>query len=98
MDNSPIHKSNLTQSFISSHGLYMPKHPPYSPDISPCDFYLFGYLKNKIIGKTFAAKEELVSWIEEKISEIPRSQLEKVFEEWLKRLKLVIEVNGDYIE
>jgi len=76
----------------------MPKHPPYSPDISPCDFYLFGYLKNKIIGKTFGTKDELVSWIEEQISEIPKAQLKKVFEEWLERLQAVINMNGDYIE
>lgn len=98
MDNAPVHKSKLTQDFISSNGLYMPKHPPYSPDISPCDFYLFGYLKNKIIGKTFGTKDELVSWIEEQISEIPKAQLKKVFEEWLERLQAVINMNGDYIE
>ena len=22
--------------------------PPYSPDLNPCDFYLWGYLKNKV--------------------------------------------------
>ena len=44
MDNSPVHKSKLTHCFITSHGLYMPRHPPYSPDILPCDFFLFGYL------------------------------------------------------
>lgn len=98
MDNSPIHKSKLTQSYIASNGMYMPQHPPYSPDISPCDFFLFGYLKKKIIGKTFTTKEDLVSWIEGQISEIPRSQLVKVFEEWLNRLGRVIEANGNYIE
>ena len=98
MDNCPVHKSKMTQSYISSHGLYMPRHPPYSPDISPCDFFLFGYLKSKIIGKTFATKEDLISWIEEQISEIPKSVLEKVFTEWLIRLEEVIKVKGEYIE
>jgi hypothetical protein len=23
-------------------------HPPYSPDLAPCDFYLFGYVKDRL--------------------------------------------------
>ena len=90
MDNSHVYKSKLTQSYITSHGLFMPRHPSYSPDISPCDFFIFGYLKSKIIGKTYATKEDLLLWIEEQISEIPKSILEKVFTEWLIRLEEVI--------
>jgi hypothetical protein len=28
-------------------------HPRYSPDIAPCDFWLFGYLKNSLKGRFF---------------------------------------------
>ena len=41
MDNSPVHKSKIVQEFIKSHGMIMPPHLPYSPDLSPFDFYLF---------------------------------------------------------
>jgi hypothetical protein len=25
-------------------------HPPYSPDLAPSDFFLFGYAKGKLMG------------------------------------------------
>jgi hypothetical protein len=30
------------------------QHPPYSPDLSPCDFDIFGDLKGDIRGHRFA--------------------------------------------
>ena len=66
MDNSPVHRSKIVQEFIKSHGMIMPPHLPYSPYLSPCDFYLFGLLKNQLIGKTFVSVDELFCWIEEK--------------------------------
>jgi hypothetical protein len=34
-------------------------HPPYSPDISPCDFDLFPKLKNTYRGRKFHDLDEL---------------------------------------
>jgi hypothetical protein len=33
-------------------------HSVYSPDLSPCDFFLFGYLKDKLIDKQYTMPEE----------------------------------------
>lgn len=70
--------------------------PPYSPDLSPCDFYLFGLLKNQLIGKTFDSVDELLCWIGGKFDSISKSELQKVFDEWLIRLQKVIDANGHY--
>ena len=32
-------------------------HPPYSPDLTPSDYYLFQSLKNFLDGKTFIPNE-----------------------------------------
>jgi hypothetical protein len=29
-------------------------HPPYSPDLAPCDFFLFPCMKGQVKGKRFA--------------------------------------------
>jgi hypothetical protein len=34
-------------------------HPPYSPDLAPPEFHLFGYLKDKPRGRHFAEGDEL---------------------------------------
>jgi histone-lysine N-methyltransferase SETMAR len=36
----------------------LPEHPPYSPDLAPSNFHLFGQLKNRLDGKCFADNEE----------------------------------------
>lgn len=63
MDNSRVHRSKAVQSFLKNSGLHTAPHPPYSPDLAPSDFYLFGILKHKLIGMEFASVDELIQWI-----------------------------------
>lgn len=42
------------------------EHPPYSPDLSPCDFYLFGPLKEALRGQRFnndGVEEFVRNWL-----------------------------------
>jgi hypothetical protein len=34
-------------------------HPPYSPDLAPCDFFLFPQMKFKLKGRRFDTIEEI---------------------------------------
>ena len=34
-------------------------HPPYSPDLAPCDFWLFPTLKENLRGSRFETTEEM---------------------------------------
>jgi len=36
-------------------------HPPYSPDLAPCDFFLFPNMKKWLGGKRFASNEEIIA-------------------------------------
>ncbi len=49
-DNAPAHTSVLTLALIGSSGIDMVPHPPYSPDLAPCDFFLFPRLKSALRG------------------------------------------------
>jgi len=39
--------------------------PPYSPDLAPCDFFLFPKMKLKLKGRRFDTTEEITSRIAE---------------------------------
>jgi hypothetical protein len=39
---------------IEELGFTLMPQPPYSPDLAPCDFFLFSYLKQHLEGKHFA--------------------------------------------
>ncbi len=53
-DNASPHTSDFTMKKIQKWGLTILDHPPYSPDLAPCDFALFPKLKSHLRGHRFA--------------------------------------------
>jgi hypothetical protein len=49
-NNVPTHMSLKTVEFVTSNNMVIVPHPPYSPDLAPCDFTLFPKLKMKLKG------------------------------------------------
>ena len=39
-DNAPVHNSILVTDYLTKMGIKTVAHPPYSPDLAPCDFLL----------------------------------------------------------
>ena len=38
-DNTPSHTSFAVREFLAQHNITILPHPPYSPDLAPCDFF-----------------------------------------------------------
>ena len=72
--------------------------PPRSPDLNPCDFFLWGYLKDKIYGQMPKTFDDLKYLISQEIKSINSITLSKVFENMTKRCKAVLEKAGRHIE
>ena len=53
--NAPAHSTALVQAFcvLAKHHLTQVCQPPYSPDLAPCDFWLFPKLKSPLKGRRF---------------------------------------------
>jgi transposase len=58
-DNAPSHTSVVTQQFLAKHKMAVIPHPPYSPDLAPCDFFLFLKMKLNLKGRRFDTIEEI---------------------------------------
>jgi hypothetical protein len=56
-------------------------HPAYSPDLAHCDFFLFGYLHEKMAKSIYETVEELEEKIRVIIEAIPKSRLIAIFRE-----------------
>lgn len=52
-DNARLHTAALTMSNLEEMHWTQLEHPPYSPDLLPCDFHLFGPLKKALGGQQF---------------------------------------------
>jgi hypothetical protein len=50
-------------------------HPPYSPDLIPSDFYVFGLLKEGMGGKSFRSDEEVQQAVHEWLCSQPKEFL-----------------------
>jgi len=45
--------------FLSNKNIMVCPHPPYSPDLAPCDFWLFPKVKMTMQGKRFELIQEI---------------------------------------
>lgn len=97
-DNAKPHTARHTTQYIESHGMKKAPHPPYSPDIAPSDFFLFGYTKDKLQGCILKTRDQLFQKVEQIMHDIGVDVLHQVFAEWKRRLQIVIDTNGEYIQ
>jgi histone-lysine N-methyltransferase SETMAR len=57
----PVHTSVAAKAAIQCCGFQELNHPPYSPDLTPSDYFLFSKLKSDLCGKKFTSDEEVIS-------------------------------------
>ena len=62
-DNARPHTANIVRDKLQRLGWETLQHPPYSPDLSPCDFHIFADLKKDILGRRFYSDEEVQEWV-----------------------------------
>jgi len=62
-DNAPVHRSRVATAALRDCGFEQLDHPAYSPDLSPCDYFLFSNLKRDLRGRRFSSDQELVSTV-----------------------------------
>jgi hypothetical protein len=79
MDNAPIYNSRVTQDFFGHNPVKILPHPPYSPDIWPLDFYLFGKVKSALIGRETPDEIDLLEAITQIVNRISGAELQCVF-------------------
>lgn len=72
--------------------------PPYSPDLNPLDFFLWGYLKDRIYRDRPKSLDELRKAIENEIRAISGDMLQRVIEGFEHRLRHVITAGGYHFE
>jgi len=59
-DNAPCHTAVSINEFLPEKNIPVVPQPPYSPDLSPCDFFLFLRLKNHLEGRHFGTLDNIL--------------------------------------
>jgi len=81
-DNARPHVAKVCKDLLQHFRWEVLHHPPYSPDMSPCDFHVFGPLKKALKGRRFTDKDE----VQETIEEWFRTQPKTFFADGIHRL------------
>lgn len=71
--------------------------PPRSPDLNPCDFFLWGYLKAQVYQHRPQTLEALKEVITQEIAAIPLEMTRRVIENFRERLNQCIENEGRHL-
>ena len=72
-NNAPANASRLVQSFLVKHQITQVTQPLYSPDLVPCDLWLFPKLKSPLKGKRFQTINEIQENTTGQLMEIGRT-------------------------
>jgi len=95
-DNAKPHDNKKVENYLERKGIATISHPPYSPDLAPCDYWLFSYIKQRLDDHT--SGQSLKYQITKILAEIPKEEWLKTFQKYLERMQLCIDNQGDYFE
>ena len=79
-DNAPVHNPTLVTDYLSKMGIKTVPHPPYSPDLDPCDFCLFPKLRGCHYETIEKMKEAVTKVIDTFTQEDLHGAFQKLFE------------------
>jgi histone-lysine N-methyltransferase SETMAR len=77
-DNAPAHNALRFREFLAKTSITEMDYPPYSPDLAPCDFWLFPKLKNALKGQRFADLSDIQSNVKTLLRRIPENDFKTV--------------------
>ncbi|KAL4126973.1 hypothetical protein QTP88_011171 [Uroleucon formosanum] len=84
-DNAPCHRAFSVSRFLTSKNIAVLPQAPYSPDMSPCDFFLFPQTKLVVKGTHFESITDIQNAVTRVLQDIPVEAFQKCYESWKKR-------------
>jgi hypothetical protein len=82
---------------IAKFGWTVLPHPPYSPDLAPSDFHLFGPMKDGLCGQHFPDNAVITAvrkWVASTGTDFYKHSIQALFHHWRK----CIASGGDYMQ
>jgi len=93
-DNMPAHTALSVREFLAKKNIPIIPHPPYRPDLAPCDFYLFSKLKFKLKGHHFGMMENIT----DELHTLTVNDFRYCYDQWKKRWNHCVPSQGSYFE
>jgi histone-lysine N-methyltransferase SETMAR len=89
-DNVPAHKAASVCQFLTQKIVTTLYHPPYSPDLSPPDYFLFPKLKMNLKGLHFADVAKIQAAVTDELKKVQKEEFSAAFQKLYYRAKACI--------
>jgi hypothetical protein len=83
---------------LTKNNMSVVPHPPYSPDLAPCNFSLFPRWKIKLKGRRFDTTEAIDAESQAVQNILIEHDFQDVFKKWQKRWERCIRAEGDHFD
>ena len=100
-DSASSHTAKSTLDMLQEENIpFLPPHewPSGSPDLSPCDYWLWPELKRRVNMRKVTTLNGLERVIREELEKIPQDMIENALAAWPKRVYKVYLAKGGHIE
>jgi transposase len=84
--------------FLAKKSITKMDHPPYSPDLAPCDFWLYPKLKNALKERRFADIPDIQRNVIKLLRGFSENDFQNCFRQWHHRLTMCVTSQGEHFE
>ncbi|UYV74571.1 hypothetical protein LAZ67_12000174 [Cordylochernes scorpioides] len=97
-DNAPAHTAFLVTSYLTRIGVEVLPQPPYSPEMSPPDFFLFPKVKRCLKGNRFDDFPNIQRAVTKALTGITPTDYSGAYEAWKTRWQRCVDAQGEFFE
>ena len=78
-----LHHDNAlsVKRYLAKNNIPVMEHPPYSPDLAPCDFFLFPKIKSELKGTRFESVDAVKAKATQLLNSITQDDLQHCFQQ-----------------
>ncbi len=84
--------------FIRDSRMEVMEHPPNSPDLAPCDYFVFPRLKNALRGVRHPDVPSMQAAVQRELKKIPKADFQAALEQLPVRWMKCVTAGGEYFE
>jgi len=95
---APGHTALSIWELLPKNNIPVLSHPPYSPDLVPCNFYLFPKLKSKLKGHHFGKMENIQKIVTDELHTLKKNDFQYCYDQWKKSWNHCVTFQGSYFE
>ena len=96
-NNAPTHTALSICQFLTERNIATLEHPSYSPNLAPCNFFLFK-IKSVIQGTHFSDINSIKMAVTTELQKIPENAFQECFELLKRQMHKCFQVEGDNFE